>query len=1504
MLTSDNGEIADLSVPFLAFYGDWTEAPLFDYTLYDEEQYAIYPGYIAAYKNFSVWPLGGYWYETAPGVQAPNTYNLDRLAISPSYTNGVTNISFISLPALRNMGVNYILFEDINTGNVILQGTEELAVRKLFAQNGVNLNASAYQFAFTGEDLIPFGPLPSNTELRVTVGGSIHWDGEKNTQRTELVYDNITVDNEAPVIVESGLNVYDRDGRLYIDIPVYDNHFIMAGQPYSMVQYEGDETWYVGGSLTDFPVPAYQTKKGTEYVFTYDLTTYYEQIKCGKMAFTVVDYAGNDITYQIALDFSELTVPTRVEFTQDSLTFKTNEVYFDLPLGSDAPFTLPDSVVWSSSNEAVVKVQGGIAKGISQGTATVTAVATYDGDKVFTDTIDITVTEETVEEIIPTSLKLYVNGENVGYNWRQMETWVKYVTWNYQADWAGGDGYNQDMAPFAWMFEVGDTFEYEVKPQPWYANDDIIVKLSTEGTLDWTYDGPFNALKLWRNENDVVEIDGENITFVKPGYTIVNIWDASAQYFSVDYGEPVIQLYLGAYGADMPPETISVGDVNIDINEPFEIEINQPASCVAPVSVEISGGSGIADIYYDDTLFGVSAGTATYTATATYEYEGQTYTRTAEFNVTVSETVAEKPAPYGFILTFQGQTWGFNGAYDAQENGPRFELNVGETYEMLAEAYPAYADNRVTMTIPNTVAGTPVLEIISNGDGKIVFKVINLYENIYSSDQVWNGSINSVRNYEQIIVPELPEDYFSVSAYMGFYYSTKDPNGLVPPKPDFEITDGVLKRYNGTNPVVVIPSGVTKIDSSALLRNYTKVAITKVIIPEGVTEIGRSAFANQERLKEIVFPVNSLITIGSQAFQNCAIESIKIPNSVTSLQAYAFANCKNLKFVDLSNQLTYISDALFSGCTSLTEVKMYEGITSLGRYAFRKAPLNDLVLPQSLKSINYQSFYESGIKSIEMPYIEQIGEHAFLYARNLAHVEFGDKLVTIGEDAFAYCALTEVFIPKSVKYFDTQGTIEYGTFGYNKIRTVTFEDGIQLESSYDDPCGSVWTGPGYKGIIPVYMFRDNPVENVYIPDTINAIGHYAFYNAPMTGNIHWGGVTKIGNYALYGNGFRGEFHIPEGITYIGKEALLNDTITKLYVPASLEFSSLSIGRGCIVNTNADIVVDPANPVWQVEDGVLYMGNTLIRPLANYYEGAKVFTIREGTRRIETNAFANCEFEAVAVPESVKIVGDYAFGDNVKVVYFRGDAPILEWGSDLSSGYNPQAYVADYRNFAAGTEVLHKEGGAGFSGNNYAHQSVTLDVLDVGAIIGTLPEATSGNKAAYERVRMYFDLLSNTEKEEVGNSHILLEGEKDIELEELQAQTAELQARAEELERRINQLISSINGLSSSNSSLAEAKAELEKALAEVEKAKEAAIRGEADAKEQLDEALAKVGQADDKLEEAQKLMADAERLRSEAEELRNSQRKNDTVYIVLISVLAVAILAAAVIIFRKYKLAK
>ena len=119
-------------------------------------------------------------------------------------------------------------------------------------------------------------------------------------------------------------------------------------------------------------------------------------------------------------------------------------------------------------------------------------------------------------------------------------------------------------------------------------------------------------------------------------------------------------------------------------------------------------------------------------------------------------------------------------------------------------------------------------------------------------------------------------------------------------------------------------------------RNYLT-GISRIVIEEGCTRIGSYAFYNTSSLCEIVFPKNSLKSIGDYAFADCAaLERAYLPDSVETLGTAAFRYCSKLSIISFGSSYANIPDSLCFSDTSLKTVIMSENCRSLGVMAFQE----------------------------------------------------------------------------------------------------------------------------------------------------------------------------------------------------------------------------------------------------------------------------------------------------------------------------------------------------------------------------------------------------------------------------------------------------------------------------------------------------------------------------------------------------------------------------------------
>lgn len=253
----------------------------------------------------------------------------------------------------------------------------------------------------------------------------------------------------------------------------------------------------------------------------------------------------------------------------------------------------------------------------------------------------------------------------------------------------------------------------------------------------------------------------------------------------------------------------------------------------------------------------------------------------------------------------------------------------------------------------------------------------------------------------------------------------------------FDATTGTIKKYNGNDAVVNIPSEingtpVTTIGNAA----FRDSSVTSVTIPDSVTEIGANAFAGCTNLTSVNYagdwsnltiqsgnpavqdaanaplfdfaftPDNTAVivtnykykgtaadvTIPSRykgkpvtmidhaAFHDSAVTSVTIPDSVTAILDRAFANCSQLTNISIPNSVTSIGFSAFEHCTSLKSITLPSSLRNISMFLFHNcSQLTTIQIPDSVPSIQDYAFGNcTSLETIHIPVsVTSIGNRAF-----------------------------------------------------------------------------------------------------------------------------------------------------------------------------------------------------------------------------------------------------------------------------------------------------------------------------------------------------------------------------------------------------------------------------------------------------------------------------------------------------------------------------------------------
>ena len=313
-VAADGGKLEaaiDLGIPYLAFYGDWTKAPIIDSTDYWETLDGT-ESKAQAYMNTAFTTSAEGQIDTYLGDNnyANVPYFADHNAISPDNSNDMMDsLTGIYTGLLRNTKTLKYTITDQKTGEVYLEKTCDYVNKSIYSYDYYRIVPAGVNADYTGIDAW-YGTaknnskLPNNTKATVTIEATLPYgDGGTKNLKNSWSFP-ITIDNEDPHA--SNLKVTEAEGRYYLSLDVSDNQYVSAIVFYNLRN--SDLLYGIKGFS--------ETTPGlTAHVKEYDVTGMGETF-----GMIVHDYAGNSKTYTVKVpgnsDDYGIVKPTNVLWTE------------------------------------------------------------------------------------------------------------------------------------------------------------------------------------------------------------------------------------------------------------------------------------------------------------------------------------------------------------------------------------------------------------------------------------------------------------------------------------------------------------------------------------------------------------------------------------------------------------------------------------------------------------------------------------------------------------------------------------------------------------------------------------------------------------------------------------------------------------------------------------------------------------------------------------------------------------------------------------------------------------------------------------------------------------------------------------------------------------------------------------------------------------------------------------------------------------------------------------
>ena len=461
--------------------------------------------------------------------------------------------------------------------------------------------------------------------------------------------------------------------------------------------------------------------------------------------------------------------------------------------------------------------------------------------------------------------------------------------------------------------------------------------------------------------------------------------------------------------------------------------------------------------------------------------------------------------------------------------------------------------------------------------------------------------------------------------------------------------------------------------------------LTEVTLGEGITEIPGDTFRNDTALVRITLP-QSLRTIDWQAFMGCsALEEIVIPPNVTSIGDRAFQNCDSLTKVDIQGENVSIGNSAFYMLQALKEVTVGRpgGIITIGpRAFFNSHALTTVTLPEGVTELGESCFEGCDVLSqITLPStLTAIGESAFEYTYGLSNVDLviPGSVTTIGPKAFRCSGIRSLTLGEGVESIGAEAF----TTCDNLTKVVLSNSLTELGASAFSYCGSLTelTLPEALTAIPDSAFAYSGLTKVVIPDSVETIGSYAFYNYYLVDIMFRGdSFPEFAEDAfpdLYGQRIYLEADADVGMTFddgiftyeviTRTEAAVTGMVAELETSSGREIDRLELPSQAAYNGKIFAVTQVADWAFNPKPGcfgyqmavVIPEGVTSIGEGAFYQTSIGSVELPGTLTEIGSNAFYNCNLERVVLPASVTTVGASAFASNyfLKSISLEGEMP--------------------------------------------------------------------------------------------------------------------------------------------------------------------------------------------------------------------------------------------------------
>ncbi len=384
---------AEHSIPFLGFLGNWSDPSMYDEgsmasIAYEQQEKTPYMYSVHSYKyNVPIvtYPDGSYYFYGNPYLVD------DALIEERNAINTSTAVTSYLISQIRN-GWQQVVVSNAETGEIYKATEPKAASSAYYYVNGSAWRNSTASVSVGWKVTDANGkPLPEGTKVNVSVitAPEYYVDENGTFDAKELgkgayLTTQFTVDDTAPVVKSATL-----DENKKLTVTAQDNQYI------AYVALSDKTGTYL--LFDDSDLSPNQTEKGAEISVDFDLSAVTDE----QFTVVVADYASNETVYKVSLTGGGEPDPSTIVITldQDSLDMMAGGTA--QLTATEEPWEINDTIVWSSSNEAVATVsQKGVVTAVAKGECVITATSTVNPEKFATCSVKVSTIDAELNGIV------------------------------------------------------------------------------------------------------------------------------------------------------------------------------------------------------------------------------------------------------------------------------------------------------------------------------------------------------------------------------------------------------------------------------------------------------------------------------------------------------------------------------------------------------------------------------------------------------------------------------------------------------------------------------------------------------------------------------------------------------------------------------------------------------------------------------------------------------------------------------------------------------------------------------------------------------------------------------------------------------------------------------------------------------------------------------------------------------------------------------------------------